>query len=625
MLAVVVLAGACDGGSPPREPTATTVGPTAVLPSTGRDEPRQRDLIDLAQRLRGLADAPRQVQLPTPAPGAVQEFDVVVLPSDPEEAPQVRTAFATLRAVSEHAYLFVEEGADVDDAEVDDAVRAFEEEVWPVVTATFGLPPTPGVDGDPRIVILHADLGSAVGGYVSHDDAYPSEVVPNSNQREMVYLDLGVRPLGSAGYARVLAHELQHLVQLRLDADEATWVSEGLAEVAADLVSESPREYESFLDQPDTQLNAWAAGGDSGAHYGASGLFFDYLLEQTGGDPGELAAEDADGVDGVRAFLRAVGSGRSFAELVADWAIANFLDEPDGPYGYRDRDVSAPGATAIDALGQHEGDVHQFAADYLELSSDDFDGGVVLDFEGQTDVAVLGAQTAADVDGSFWWSGRGDSMDAMLTRELDLTGVAQATLTFRTWYDIERWFDYGYVVASRDDGRTWDVLAGSQTTTDDPLQVSYGPGYTGRSGGGEEPRWVDETIDLSAYAGSRVLLRFEYVTDDSMNEPGWAIDDVAVPELGFLDDAESDAGGWHREGFRRLAEPLAQDFELRLITLGTAPAVEEIALDEENRARVDLAALGTEYGRAVLVILGATEGTTEPATYRYEVSTAPIE
>jgi hypothetical protein len=38
---------------------------------------------------------------------------------------------------------------------------------------------------------------------------------------------------------------------------------------------------------------------------------------------------------------------------------------------------------------------------------------------------------------------------------------------------------------------------------------------------------------------------------------------------------------------------------------------------------VDLAGLGSEYSRAILVIMGATDGTTEPARYTYDV-TAPI-
>jgi hypothetical protein len=269
--------------------------------------------------------------------------------------------------------------------------------------------------------------------------------------------------------------------------------------------------------------------------------------------------------------------------------------------------------------GAHVDEVGQFGADYLELRARDFPAAAPnITFEGDKEVSVLQAQSEGD--GSFWWSGRGDSIDATLTRELDLSDVQRATLTFRTWFDIERWYDYGYVAVSEDQGQTWQALSGRHTTTDDPLEISFGPGYSGRSGSGATPRWVAERIDLSDYAGSTVLLRFEYVTDGGVNEPGWAIDDIAVPEIGFLDDSEADAGGWQREGFRRLSEPLDQRFGLRLITLGPAPEVEEIALDAGNRARVVLTGLGTDYDAAALVVVGTTQGTTEPARYRYEVT-----
>ena len=47
------------------------------------------------------------------------------------------------------------------------AADQFEASVWPKVTAAFGEPLTPGVDGDPRIIVLQSDLGGGVGGYFS--------------------------------------------------------------------------------------------------------------------------------------------------------------------------------------------------------------------------------------------------------------------------------------------------------------------------------------------------------------------------------------------------------------------------------------------------------------------------
>lgn len=553
--------------------------------------------------------------MPAPVTGETQEFDLIALSSDPAQPSGRRTARATLRAISEHAYVFVEDSADIGDGEVDDAVRAFEEDVWPDVTGAFGPPPVPGIDGDPRIALVHADLGPALGGYVSSEDAYPRAAVPHSNQREIVYMNLRRRPLGSAGYASTLAHEFQHLIHERLDPGEDAWVNEGLSEFSASLVG-GPGAItggsSAFLDKPDLQLDTWASGAESGAHYVASGLFAAYLVEQGGGDVRAFASDSADGADGVRSFLQATGDRRSFGQLVADWAVANLIDKPDGPHGYSELQVGPASTDDVSAAGQHEGEVHQFGADYLELNADEFANGSVFHFEGDTQTPVLAV--AAEAGGALWWANRGDSIDTTLTREIDLTDVGEATLTFRTWYDIERWFDFAHVAASRDDGRTWQALAGEHTTTDDPLGVSYGPGYSGSSSG-----WVDERIDLSTYAGAPVLLRFEYVTDDSFSGPGWAIDDIAVPEAGFFDDGASDAGGWQRAGFLRVTAPLQQRYELRLVTLGDAPEVTVIPLDAQNRADVPLGGLGSAYQRAVVVVVGATEGTTVPGGYRYEV------
>src|SRR5207245_6180394 len=100
-------------------------------------------------------------------------------------------------------------------------------------------------------------------------------------------------------------------------------------------------------------------------------------------------------------------------------------------------------------------------------------------FSAETAVPLL----AAGADGSgVWWSNRGDSMDTRLTRHLDLHDVADATLHFQTWYDLEDQFDYVYLSASGDGGRTWRVLPGLYTTSDKATSNNYGSGWTGSSG-----------------------------------------------------------------------------------------------------------------------------------------------
>jgi hypothetical protein len=383
-------------------------------------------------------------------------------------------------------------------------------------------------------------------------------------------------------------------------------------------------------------------------HYGASGLFFRYLLERAGGSATirDLVAEPGDGIAGIEEFLSRHLPGVSFVDLFADWATANYLDLDTGPYGYRDASVQATASQSLSGPAEGKGSVHQFAADYIEVAL--AGGDAVFTFDGATTVGVLaGGQTAAryaryvrlglrpggPLSGhGLWWSNRGDAIDTTLTRELDLRDLSSATLTFWTWYDIERWYDYGYVEVSTDGGDTWQVLSGRHTTEDDPLELAYGPGYTGTSGGGEKPAWVEESIDLTPFAGQRVLLRFEYITDSGLNTSGWAIDDIAVPELGWLDDAESD-GGWEAQGFRRLEGPLPQRFIVRAIEIGAETRITDVPLDADNHAEIRLSpamggsAPGGGFGagltKTVVLIAATTDGTSEPATYHYSLSIEP--
>jgi hypothetical protein len=69
-----------------------------------------------------------------------------------------------------------------------------------------------------------------------------------------------------------------------------------------------------------------------------------------------------------------------------------------------------------------------------------------------------------------------------------------------------------------------------------------------------------------------------------------------------------------------VSQELPQRFAVRLITVGATPRVQQITLDAQNRAKIDLSGLGTDYRKAVIVVLGETDGTTERASYRYQVT-----
>jgi hypothetical protein len=554
--------------------------------------------MDLARRFRGLpADSPR---LGRDVPyeyrvGEEERFNVLDL-----SVPSLQEVRATLRHITAHAYFFVEAGTPVSQATLDRVGADFENIVYPTISARFGSEWTPGVDSDPRITLLHANLRGA-GGYILGFDEFPAAIAPQSNEREMLYLESGELSSPGVPYNSLVAHELQHLIHWHADEGEDSWVNEGLSQVASEEVGGGSQWLPEFLAAPDTQLNYWPELESSAIHYAASELFMSYLLDRFGGRENayKLVQQKRDGVLGVQAYLDEFAA--DFDDVFADWTVANYLDTDSGPYSHASTDFTTRTTTGIGEPRSGEGEVGQFAADYLEV---DTGSGPTFTFDGSDEVSI----GVPPLDGPFWWGNRGDSIDAKLTREFDLRGLTSATLRFSTWYDIEGGWDYAYVAASVDGGKTWTALGGSETSDYDPIGASYGPGYTGSSDG-----WVEEEIDLSAYAGRRVLLRFEYVTDDATSLTGFAVDNIEVPELGFRDGADT-AEGWSVEGFVRIEGPLPQRFIVQVIDPSES-RVARIPLDESNRGT---ALLGSEP--AIIVISGVTRDTTERARYTWSVA-----
>jgi hypothetical protein len=201
-----------------------------------------------------------------------------------------------------------------------------------------------------------------------------------------------------------------------------------------------------------------------------------------------------------------------------------------------------------------------------------------------------------------------------LTRTFDFSEyTGPLTLSYWTWYDIEKDFDYAYVLAS-EDGENWEMLFPPSGTSEDPTGANYGWGYNGSSGGG--PEWIQENVDISQYAGKQIQLRFEYITDAAVNGEGLLLDDIAIPEAGYFSDFEQDDGGWEANGFARIQNLVPQNFKLSLITLGDQSEVIPIQLAQDNTARISID-LGGSVDEAILVVSGTTRLTRQPATYRF--------
>ena len=580
----------------------------------------QRDLVSLAQRLLKAGEIPLVVR-ETPYAyqiGAEELFWVSNL--DTDEHSQIT---ATLVTITPHLYVWVEKGAQVDL----DALRAsadrFEVQTYPTNQRYFGSEWSPGVDGDVHLNILHATgLGSSVAGYYASSDEFSQLAHAYSNEREMFYANLDVTTVGSDYYDGVLAHEFQHMIHWHSDRNEDLWLNEGFSKLASYLNGFDNGSSElHFMSQPDLQLNHFSYGdAESSAHYGASYLFTHYFLDRFGEEASRaLVAHPANGPAGINAILGQLDEPLDFTTLFADWAAALYLDDPsllDGRLGYRSIDPGRPVFSAEYStfpVDLTRASVHQYASDYIRLVGT---SPVTVIFSGTQQVPLVG--TPAHGGDYQWWSNRGDDADVTLTRAFDLSGLATATLDYWLWYDIEKDWDYAYLEISTDGGKTWDTIKTPHTTSDNPAGNNYGNGYTGMSGGGSGPEWIHEQVDLGAYAGQAVLIRFEYITDGAIHKAGLVLDDFSIPELGYQDGFETDDPAWEPAGFVRNDNVLPQKFAVQLIELGAKPRVRQLSLNEYGQARWHIP-LDDETTEAVLIVSGVTPVTLEAASYAYQV------
>jgi bacillopeptidase F (M6 metalloprotease family) len=217
--------------------------------------------------------------------------------------------------------------------------------------------------------------------------------------------------------------------------------------------------------------------------------------------------------------------------------------------------------------------------------------------------------------GSFaFWSNKGDESDMTLTRDFDFSAVSgPVKLEYWTWYDLEGDYDFLYLEASTD-GKTWKIIQTPSGTDKNISGNSYGWGYNGLSDG-----WIKEEVDLSKYAGQKVTLRFEYVTDAAVNGEGLLLDDISIPAIDYSTDFESDDSGWQAQGFTRIENRLPQTYRVSLILTGKRnTTVQSLTLDENQSISVPLE-LGGDYRDAVLVISGTTRATRQKANYSIEI------
>lgn len=262
---------------------------------------------------------------------------------------------ATLRYVSERAYFYVtddywDSASAVARSQAIDQIKLlaqeFDARTYPIETQFFGAEPNPGIDGDSRITILLAPLIQNAGGYFDTTNQYPSAEVSNSNQREMIYLNVNELASTNKMFA-FLAHEFQHLISfnqkenLRRVSDDI-WLNELRSEYAVTLLgynnvfegSHLQRRVRAFLSDSYDSLTEWK---NLPVDYGQIGLFGEYIAEHY--SPQVIAdtlKNNLAGISSINESLARNNFSENFDDIYRNWLIAGFLNNTaaNSKFGY---------------------------------------------------------------------------------------------------------------------------------------------------------------------------------------------------------------------------------------------------------------------------------------------------
>ncbi|QLH74780.1 MAG: immune inhibitor A [Methanomassiliicoccales archaeon] len=385
---------------------------------------------------------------------------------------------------------------------------------------------------------------------------YFSSTLSDAYDRNIIHIDMwdwanrtGEQPSNPARsylYEATVAHEYQHLLHNWYDPQEESFVNEGCSDYAELVCGYGEMSLAShignFLDEPSNSLTVWG-DGDQLADYGAAALFTIYLNDKFGGAETiqALVKNTKTGIAGIEDTLAARGYGDwTFNKVFKAWRLTNLIDgnQPgNGMYKYDTLSLADMGALFMISHDMNSGtfnrnddmggEIGEYGTDYIQTHR----GFMRTRERFNTYMTFWGDQYDYEAGwqnfGSYWWSNQGDQMDNSLQGTIDLTGTIGTIheLTILTRWDMEDYWDFGFVQVSTDGGKTWTSLENAYTTYDhDPnaMQsiVDNLPGITSYS------PWQYVTWDLSAYDEQVIEVRFRYMTDWATSYSGWYIDDV---------------------------------------------------------------------------------------------------
>jgi len=362
-------------------------------------------------------------------------------------------------------------------------------------------------------------------------------------------------------YDSTLAHEWQHLLHHELCPGDDLFMNEGCSMYAEYLCGYGidPDYPNSYFATPDNSLTEWGDQGDINilADYGNAGLWTIYLNDQFGSSFLQYYfSSGGGGMNGITAALAHFKYKDTADDVYHDWKLANLIraDFPGcGKYNYKSFNFNDPAyipvriyetsglpvpktkgtdfGNTITILGYDTeiSRMTRYGTDYVSFSNWPKLGLGFLYFDGD-DTSQIPPPFAWTYTDGEWYSGTGVDLVNEAIAGTAYVDTSNPTLTITTLWDLEDYWDYGFIQVSTDGGHTWTSLANEYTTYDhDPAAhpdvVANLPGLTSYP---DPFDYVTMEFDLTAYAGQNVLIGFRYVTDWGTTYGGWWISSADV-------------------------------------------------------------------------------------------------
>jgi hypothetical protein len=377
-----------------------------------------------------------------------------------------------------------------------------------------------------------------------------------------------------------------------------------------------------YLRNPDIPMRDWPEDLSlSDPYYGAAYLFIQYFYEQFGETATkDLVSEQENGFDSIDVTLQNIEARNVFTgalenadDVFADWTVSNYLNDInllDGRYGYHSYQLTSnaqPTEVISDCpMEKSSRQVNQYGTDYIQISCR---GPYDFLFSGQATVPIVSMD--AHSGNYFFWSNQSDDSDMTMHGSFDFTDIS-SPLVMNYWvlYDIEEDFDYVYLEVKPENGQ-WQLIS---TPFCREEKTGLGCGYTGSSSG-----WVEQSVDLSFFAGQKVEIQFEYITDAAVVKEGFMVDDISISAIGYSEDFESGAGDWQAEGFVRIENAIPQTFNVTVIREGLDPLVEHVSIQAGANTIIPIE-IGNEYNSVVIVVSGTARQTQKNAIYEIAIT-----